>query len=146
MIIKDWLYAIAVCRKYKIWWNPFFKLTHAEFQMSYKRLYKEAKCVIRINPLYKGFIDSFMHEVGHIVRHRSIYMKVNDVYDYECAVSDVLREEYKAWQFSKLALKNRFNKNRARRKFKTYFPRYAKEVGTLKAVDRYYKYDRRIEK
>lgn len=146
MIIKDWLYAIAVCKKYKIWWNPFFKLTHAEFQMSYKRYWKEADCIVRINPFYKGFIDSFMHEVGHILWHRGNYMKAQSVHDYEESVADTLKDEFKAWQFSKLVLKQRFDSNRARWMFKTYFPRYAKEVGTLKAVDRYYKYDRRIEK
>lgn len=147
MIIKDWWYAIKVCRKYGIKWNPFHTGRYACFNFSYYILYRKSKCVISINPFYKkGFLDSFMHEVGHCLRMRREYRKAKNVEEFEDAISDCFYEEYSAWKFAKRTRKSSFNKKRAVSFFQTYFPTQAKAVGSIVAADQFYKMSRSIEK
>ena len=144
MIISDWWYAIKVCRKYGIRWNPFFKMTHAQIDFSYWDFGKGTKTTISINPFYEKFLDSFLHEVGHYICWRKALSESEE--KFQQFIGNTLLNEYKAWQFSKLVLKHRFDKPRARSMFKTYFPVQAKAVGCVQAADDYYKFDRRIEK
>lgn len=143
-IIKDWFYAIAVCRKYKIMWNPFFFDGSAEFNFVYYKQYKKWTGVVRIHPFYGGFLDSFLHEVGHCVSLRNAYMKAESIADFEYNTQDKLKEEYKAWEFSKLALKGRFNNHRARAMFSTYLPSIIDKHGEEKAMVDFANYDRRL--
>lgn len=144
-LIKDWLLAISVCRKYNISWNPFFGLKSAQCVYNFDTQRKK----VMVNPFYPKFIDSFMHEVGHLLRWDKLYkacaggpmMKVSNFKDQ---TSCILKEEYIAWKFSKRFLKGRFDKNRAKERFKTYYKQSSREIGALKAVDRYYAYDRNI--
>lgn len=147
MIIKDWWYAIKVCRKYKVTWNPFF---HRKYAM-YKIWYNDSGISenrIYINPFYTGFLDSFMHEVGHLVWYRKTAKKSKTVEEFESTIenTDDLDSEFIAWRYAKLARKKSFNSKRARWMFSTYFPKFAKQVGAVQAADKYYRYDRRIEK
>ena len=68
--IKDWCYAVAVCKKYGIKWNPFRKLDNASFcvQWDDNRILTEKK--IHMSPFYPHFLETFMHEVGHIVLYK----------------------------------------------------------------------------
>lgn len=147
MIIKDWWYAYKVCKKYKITWNPFHTRKYAQFSFSYYIACKRSSSVIRINPFYpKGFMDSFMHEVGHVLRMRRQYRKAVNVGAFEEAVSDKLYEEYSAWKFAKRTRQDAFNKKRAVSFFQTYFPLQAKAVGSIVAADQFYRMSRSIEK
>lgn len=145
-LIKDWIYAIKVCRKYGITWNPFHNTDYARHRFAYWCNEKKYKSMIFINPFYDGFLDSFLHEVGHHVYNKNAYMKSKNIKDYEEATSDTLGEEYLCWRFAKLVRKRAFNKDRARYMFKSYFPSTAKKVGSLQAADVYYKFDRSIAK
>ena len=147
MRIKDWWYAYMVCRKYGIRWNPFHTLKYAQYTFSYYVNYKKDNSVIHINPFYsKGFMDSFMHEMGHILRMRRQYRKSASVSVFEESISDTLYEEYSAWKFAKRTRKESFNKKRAVSFFQTYFPLQARSVGSIVAADQFYKMSRRIEK
>ena len=147
MIIKDWWYAYKVCKKYGIKWNPFHTNKYAMFRFSYYINCKMHKSTIKINPFYpKGFMDSFMHEVGHILRMRRQYSKAVSVADFEKSTSDTLYEEYSAWKFAKRTRRESFNKQRAVKFFQTYFPKQAEAVGSIVAADQFYKMSRRIEK
>lgn len=146
-MVKDWIFAYKVCKKYGVVWNPFKNFKNAEFEFTYWREFRKYKCVVRINPLYPTFIDSFLHEIGHCIYHRNIYMTSNNSEDYEVAVdSDKMKDEYLAWRFAKLVLKQRFNKNRARSMFKTYFPSEAKKHGSLVVADKYAAFDYNLSK
>lgn len=127
--LSQWVYAYNICKKYNITLNPFFGLSHAEFNFRYGLKYKKSKSTILINPFYQDFLQSFLHEVGHCLRHRRVYNKANSVEIYEINVSDTMKEEYIAWKFSKRVLKDQFNKNNARNMFKTYFLRACEEYG-----------------
>ena len=146
-IIKDWIFAIKVCKKYGIKWNPFKKHDCAEFEFTYWYEYKKYESVIKISPFYPKFIDSFMHEVGHCLYHRKLYMKSENHKEYEANANYFkLKDEYLAWRFAKLVLKQRFDKNRARNMFKTYFPSQAKKHGSLITADKYADFDYRLSK
>lgn len=145
MLIKDWWYALKVCRKYGIRWDPFFGLAKAECWFAWWENYKKYKTTIKINPFYTGFLDSFMHEVGHHIRHRDCYMKASSIAEYEESVSDSLKEEFKAWRYSKLALRGRFNNDRARAMFSTYLPSYIDDKGQDEAIRVFTSYDKRLK-
>ena len=145
-IIRDWFYAIAVCRKYKIMWNPLFFKDSAEFHFTYYKNYKKWRGVVRIQPFYRGFLDSFLHEVGNCVSLRNAYMKADSILEFQYNTQDKLKEEYKAWQFSKLALKGRFNNRRARAMFSTYLPGIIDKQGEEQAMMAFANYDRRLRK
>lgn len=147
MRIKDWWYAYMVCRKYGIRWNPFHTRKYAEYTFIYYVTCKKSKSTIRINPFYRnGFMDSFMHEVGHLLRMRRQYHNAVNIDAFEEAISDELCEEYSAWKFAKRTRKESFNKKRAVSFFQTYFPSQAKVVGSIVAADQFYKMSRSIEK
>lgn len=143
-MIKDWLYAISVCCKYRIWWNPFLFKGSAEFNFIYYKHYKKWRGTVRIHPFYKGFLDSFLHEVGHFISLRNAYKKARSIEEFEKNTQDQLKEEYKAWQFSKLVLKHKFNNKRARAMFSTYLPNAIDRQGEEKAMKLFANYERRL--
>lgn len=49
-IVKDWIYAIKVCKKYNIRWNPFF------FSMVQQNLISHITNIIRNGKVLSGFI------------------------------------------------------------------------------------------
>lgn len=64
MIIKDWIYAWNVCRKYGVKWNPSVNLERAHFTFWYE---DKKKPLIELNPFHENFKTVFLHEIGHIV-------------------------------------------------------------------------------
>lgn len=146
--IRDWIYAIKICRKYGIIWNPFKNHSNAQHKFIYWHDdYKRYKSVIRISPFYPGFIDSFIHEVGHHIYNSNLYNNSRNYQEYEShSESFKLKEEYLCWRFAKLVLRKKFYKDRARGMFKTYFPSEAKRYGSLETVDKYAKYDYNLSK
>jgi len=146
MKILDWWYAICVCKKYGIKWNPFFKMTRAEYCFSYGLFGVTSK--IHMNPFYEGGLDSFMHEVGHCLWYKKLWASSKSIEDFEQKSDStcILEKEYIAWRFAKLARRGRFNHKRAQRMFGTYFKSKAREVGAIQAADSYYQYDQRLMK
>lgn len=71
-------------------------------------------------------------------------MKAESIAEFEYNTQDKLKEEYKAWEFSKLALKGRFNNHRARAMFSTYLPSIIDKHGEEKAMVDFANYDRRL--
>lgn len=61
--IGEWIYALAVCHKYSLSWNPFCALGGGAYQ------WKGCVCV---NPFSNNFISIFMHEVGHHVHDKKV--------------------------------------------------------------------------
>lgn len=145
-LIKDWYTALVICKKYNIKWNPFHNLKNAECVYNFG----SRKMVVEMNPFYPKFIDSFVHEVGHLRRWDKIYKRcitnrsLNPVDSFRLRTDCILKEEYIAWKYSKRFLKERFDKKRAKLFFKSYYRRAAKELTTLVATDRYYAFDRNI--
>lgn len=145
-IIKDWLLALSVCRKYNIKWNTFHWMKGAECVYSFDNFSKK----ILINPFYPKFIDSFMHEVGHLRRWDKIYKRCisnhskDPVESFHLRTDCILKEEYIAWKYSKRFLKERFDKKRAKLFFKSYYRRAVKETSMVVATNRYYAFDRNI--
>lgn len=145
--IGEWRYALKVCKKYGAKWDIFCNMSCARYTIGWNR-WGICKQVISINPFYEGFLDSFLHEVGHLAWYKRIYNQSDSIQIFEQKMEekDILYIEYVAWRFAKLCRKNQFNKKRARWMFSTYFRSFAKEVGAVQAADVYYGYDRRIEK
>jgi len=144
-LINDWLMAIAICKKYNIKWNPFHHLNNAECLYRFGR----GISVVIINPFYPKFIDSFVHEIGHLRRWEKIHQATLGTDDtrrlmFDQNTSCILKEEYMAWKYSKRFLKSRFDKTRAKNMFRTYYNSSAKQVTPLVATDRYYVFDRNI--
>lgn len=144
-LLKDWLLALNVCRKYNIKWNPFHSLRNAECVYNFDF----EKMQVMINPFYPKFIDSFMHEVGHLRRWDRIYKKTFGGSNtrrmlFNNQTGCILKEEYMAWKYSKRFLKERFDKKRAKLFFKSYYRRAAKETSSTLATDRYYAFDKNI--
>lgn len=71
-------------------------------------------------------------------------MRAESIAEFEYNTQDKLKEEYKAWQFSKLALKGKFNKHRARAMFSTYLPEIIDKQGEEQAMTAFTNYDRRL--
>lgn len=145
-LLKDWLLALSVCRKYDIQWSPFRSIKSAECLYCFRSHKKK----IMINPFYPKFIDSFMHEVGHLRRWDKIYKRCiknfspDPVDSFNLRTDCILKEEYIAWKYSKRFLKERFDKKRAKLFFKSYYRRAVKETSMVVATDRYYAFDRNI--
>lgn len=145
-LIKDWLLALSVCRKYNIRWNPLHRMKSAACVYSTDGYSKK----ILINPFYPKFINSFMHEVGHLRRWDKIYKccvsfnPKNPIDSFHLRTGCILKEEYLAWKYSKRFLKGRFDKKRAKLFFKSYYQRAVKETSTSIATDRYYAFDKNI--
>ncbi len=146
MLLKDWWYAFKVCRKYGISWNPFFKRTHGEYVFSYNMESRWNRCRINLNPFYENFMDTFLHEVGHCLLTRKMFKYSYTELDFALDKSEYFQEEYDAWKFAKRVLKKRFNSSWAQQCFKTYFKSYAKQVGSVRAADKYYELDRKLAK
>ena len=70
MTIKDWWYAYKVCRKYKIKWNPFRGTDNASFSVRWDGQRVLTDKEIHMSPFYPNFLETFMHEVGHIVLYK----------------------------------------------------------------------------
>lgn len=64
--IKEWWYAVLVCRKYGIRWNPFVKLGDGYY------LYKG---IVGVNPFDSNFMSVFLHEIGHHVHNKRVGLK-----------------------------------------------------------------------
>lgn len=147
-LLKDWILALIICRKYNIKWNPFHWMKGAECVYSFDDFSKK----ILINPFYPKFIDSFMHEVGHLRRWDKIYKRCvanhthspESVKSFRLRTDCILKEEYIAWKYSKRFLKERFDKKRAKLLFKSYYRRAVKETSMVVATNRYYAFDRSI--
>lgn len=145
-LIKDWMLALRVCKKYGIKWNPFKNMKGAECVYSFDNYSKK----VLINPFYPKFIDSFMHEVGHLRRWDKIYKRcitnrsLDPVESFHLCTDCILKEEYMAWKYSKRFLKESFDKKRAKLYFKSYYRRAAKELTPQVAAERYYAFDKNI--
>lgn len=151
-IIKNWVKAFLICKKHNIKWNPFHNLKGAECVYSFD----DRSMTVNINPFYQEFMTSFMHEVGHLKRWDRLYKKciafkrayrevaLDPVSNFKMKTDCILTEEFQAWKYSKRFLKNEFNGERARKYFKTYFPRASKELGVMQACDKYSAFDGRI--
>jgi hypothetical protein len=133
MIISDWWYAIKVCRKYGIKWNPFRKLDNASYYMEFGLDKKVVKSKIHMSPFYPNFLTVFMHEVGHCSLHRRgatdrLYScaEVNRKYEHESLwhrgklLLPLLVEESLASRFSRKALKQKANVEYLVKAFQTY--------------------------
>lgn len=77
MLIKDWWYAIRVCLKYRIWWNPFCFDGNGHYHYS---------GFVSVSPFSRNFISVFMHEVGHHVHDKKVRL-----FSYLVANKDELR-------------------------------------------------------
>ncbi len=135
-----------MCRKYGIRWNPFFKRTHGEYVFNYNVESRWNKSKINLNPFYENFMDTFLHEVGHCLLTRKMFKQSNNIKEFEIKKYNYFQEEFEAWKFAKRVLKKRFNKSWARKCFMTYFKCYAKQVGSVRAADKYYELDRKLSK
>ena len=134
MLIKDWWYAINVCRKYGILWNPFRNRRNASFFVRWDRNGKILEKKIQINPFRKEFKTTFLHEVGHIFLYTSGI--VNKIYHKEDRyrrlfereslwhggrlLSGLLKEESLAFRFARKAMKGKANIPYLVRSFQTY--------------------------
>jgi hypothetical protein len=132
-MIKDWWYAIKVCRKYKITWNPFRKLDNASYGVWWDGDGKITRTVIHMSPFFPKFIETFMHEVGHITLYKrgtaqKLYMaaKSNLKYEKESIwfggklLLPLLVEESLASRFSRKSLKGKADVRDLTRAFQTY--------------------------
>lgn len=65
-ILKDWMYAIKVCKKYNLVWNPYVKLGYGAYDWDSRS--------VHVNPFSKNFISIMMHEVGHHVHNVRVHL------------------------------------------------------------------------
>lgn len=133
MIIKDWIYAYKVCKKYKIKWNIFRNLDNASFSITDRNSTKE-KAVIWMNPFYPKFRQTFLHEVGHIVFWRSgitprvyalsnklcLKMEAESVWLDGKRLIPRLIEETRASRFARKAMRGKADIEDLTEAFKTY--------------------------
>lgn len=130
-MIKDWWYAIKVCRKYGIVWNPFRDLSNASFRVWWDNSGKIIKTRIHMSPFYPNFLETFMHEVGHYTLYKrgtaqKLYRDV-DAYEKcdQLCIGDVflltlLIEESLASRFARKALKGKADVDDLVKAFQTY--------------------------
>ena len=161
--INDWIYAWKVCKKYGIKWNPFYNLGNAHFTCTVKG----ENAIIKINPFYRNFKGTFMHEVGHVLfwrkRGQRFYYCIEicgqeAMYKrLECrgrSFIGLLEEEALASRFSAKAVKTKGNKDYLIKAFYTYtscFYYHLNKIGkdgqdVVKTTDVVYSCIRRIEK
>lgn len=150
--ILDWFYAIRVCIKYKIIWNPFCKLSDGHYYWIGKTFFVEA------NPFYKYFLETFVHEVGHNVAKRNGYKQKVEHYLKSVPEDEqvrlgyhpymiLLEEEAFASRFSRKAIGSRCNSEYLLKCFYTYTAcgyRADKCVDKVKLTDKVDKLTRRI--
>lgn len=133
VIMKDWWYAIKVCMKYGIIWNPFRDLSNASFRVWWDDDKKLTRKVIHMSPFFPEFLGTFMHEVGHITLYkRGTYHKLqraaktNLRYERESIWLDgklllpLLVEESLASRFARKALRSKANVEDLVKAFQTY--------------------------
>lgn len=153
MKIQDWWYAICVCRKYGIKWNPFSKIDSGSYLWS---------GWVQVNPFDPNFLTIFMHEVGHHVHGRrvdleSYYKPSNGELRFTgCKLSG--RSIYKTLDSEALASRFALKTRKADRKylikaFNTYTSAIFSLMPSACVVDKFsdivdcvYKNSRRIEK
>lgn len=163
MIIKDWWYAIKVCRKYKIKWNPFRKLDNASYWVRWNKNRVLTEKKIHMSPFYPQFLETFMHEVGHIVLYKrgvAIDLFLNGkmkIQEGDDTITyggkhflNLLVEESLASRFARKSLKGKANTKDLITAFNTYSSwGYSKTTDALmivKLTDTVAKCTRRIEK
>jgi hypothetical protein len=157
-MIKDWWYAIKVCRKYKITWNPFCKIDRGTYHW-YGIVWMTDSPTISTNPFDKHFKEIFFHEVGHHVAKRIGYEKkckeyFNSVPKKEQITMQghpyyiLLDEEAFASRFARKALKGCMDSGYLVKCFQTYTSRGYKTpyVDSIKLTDQVSRLIRRIEK
>lgn len=133
MLIKDWIYAIAVCRKYKIRWNPFRNLSNASYYVQFDDEGNIIKSLIHMSPFYPKFKETFLHEVGHYTLHkrgtcRRLYRAAENNRKYEVEsiwykgklLLPLLVEESLASRFAKKAMKGDADTEYLVKAFQTY--------------------------
>jgi hypothetical protein len=163
MIIKDWWYAYKVCRKYGIQWNPFRGTDNASFSVRWDgdRVLTEKK--IHMSPFYPHFLETFMHEVGHILLYKrgtaiDLFLdgkkKIQDGNDAmthrgRCFLN-LLVEESLASRFARKSLKGKADTRDLVTAFNTYsawgYSRQIDAPTVTKLTDTVAKCTRRIEK
>lgn len=122
MKIFDCWYAIKVCRKYGIRWNPLHKLDCASYRVAWDGSGEITESSVSINPFHPNFLTVFMHEVGHCRLYKKgtaqkIYKRaeLNRRFEQESIWLDgklllpLLTEESLASRFSRKALRGRAN-------------------------------------
>lgn len=132
-LLGEWWYAVKVCFKYKILWNPFRDLSNASFYCKYNNEGEVSHKIVNISPFYPNFIDTFMHEVGHLTLYkRGTAQKVhalaraNMIYETETIwyngkiLLATLVEESLASRFARKALKSKADTKYLVRAFQTY--------------------------
>ena len=131
--LKEWIYAIRVCKKYGIKWNPFRGLDNASFSVSWDTNQKLTVKKIHMSLFYPYFLQTFMHEVGHIVLYKQgkairLYLegkkRINEdfdaiVFDGKCFLN-TLTEESLASRFSRKALRGKVDTKELVESFNTY--------------------------
>lgn len=131
-IIKDWIYAIMVCRKYGIKWNPIRNRSNASF--FYHNTGGKLRQTIHMSPFYPNFREVFMHEVGHLWLNRSgmvkrlcrkdefnrRYIEAESIWMYGTPLLPLLEEESLASRFARKSMKGRANTDELVKAFQTY--------------------------
>lgn len=162
--IKDWWYAILVCRKYGIRWNPFRGLDNASFRVTWNGTKELTHKKIHMSPFYPNFLGTFMHEVGHLVLYKQgtainllVEGKKKIIQEEGVLVYrgqhflNLLVEESLASRFSRKATKQRADVKDLVTAFNTYtahgYARLVKNPSSIaKLTDTVYGCLRRIEK
>lgn len=154
MKVLDWFYAIRVCIKYKIIWNPFCKLdcgTYAWYKW-------ENIFVVSANPFYEYFLETFMHEIGHHIAKRNGFVQRYEDYKKSVPKKDwvllrdnpymiLLEEEAFASRFSRKTIGSRCNTKYLLECFYTYTAagyRATRWVNSVELTDSVYKLTKRI--
>lgn len=162
--IKDWWYAILVCRKYGIRWNPFRSLGNASFRVTWNGARELTYKKIHMSPFYPNFLGTFMHEVGHLILYKqgtaiNLYVEGKKkilldsdvlVYKNQCFLN-LLVEESLASRFSRKATKQRADVKDLVTAFNAYtshgYSRLVKNpISIDKLTDTVYTCTKRIEK
>lgn len=65
-ILKDWIYAVKVCKKYNLVWNPYVKLGYGAYDWNSRS--------VHVNPFSTNFISIMLHEVGHHVHDVRVHL------------------------------------------------------------------------
>ena len=87
--LKQWMFALYLCFRYKLIWNPFCGLAFGS--------YDTIKGEITVNPFNQHFMDVFLHEVGHHLHHKLV--NYDDYFKYGTDVR-YLDAEYVASKFA----------------------------------------------
>lgn len=163
MKIKDWWYAYKVCRKYGIKWNPFRILDNASFSVRWDNNRVLTEKNVHMSPFYPNFLETFMHEVGHILLYKRgtaidlfldgkkrIKTGDDEITHKGRHFLNLLVEESLASRFARKALKDRCDTKDLVTAFNTYsswgYLRQLDATTIMKLTDTVAKCTRRIEK